>query len=288
MDTSKIIFTPKNTIPSIPTEEKDITPLQSSFLTGLSNDARITLDKRNEDNFKAGLGLLKDQIQMNNDLNEQRFGLIQQHLQDINNFNTAQGLVGLASIAASKGNNSIPQGYDFPVTQSAKTPATTTTKGYTPMLPDRSVDLSTYVKDYISTPYVWGGGHGGKSKGLDCSGFVGSLLHKSGVQGYAGLTAAEQIRKAEKNGISIQISDLGNLQGQETALIGLTDPKGKEKPGRYKGISHIGVAYRDPNTGQIVVADSSVSKGVHTTSLDRYINYYNGKEGRIPHIIKLQ
>lgn len=147
--------------------------------------------------------------------------------------------------------------------------------------------IPAHVQSYVGTPYVSGGGHGGKSKGLDCSGFVGSLLHKSGIQGYAGLTADQQIRRAEKNGTSIQTKDLNSLQVGETALIGLTRPNGERKPGRYNGIAHIAVAYRDPSTGQMLVADSSNSKGVHTTSLGRYMSYYNGREGRIPYIVKL-
>lgn len=109
---------------------------------------------------------------------------------------------------------------------------------------------------------------------IDCSGWVGWTLEQNGIKGFRSLNAEGQIDEAWKRGAR-QLSQQEVLASpRENMLVCIdTGQKGFDR-GRAKGIDHVVLTYRDPQTGQLMVTESSGSKGVRSIPWEKWAAQY--------------
>lgn len=135
---------------------------------------------------------------------------------------------------------------------------------------------------------------------IDCSGWVyeqtSSLMN--GINQAMGKEVfSPAAKKALKQGADNQgaagiVQSVANYtgklyQGEELdpsrigggMVIGIDTGKKSWDGGRFQGIDHIAQTYRDPTTGQLMVSESSSSRGVHSQTYESWYNYYVKKKG---------
>lgn len=135
---------------------------------------------------------------------------------------------------------------------------------------------------------------------IDCSGWVYEQTSNlmNGINQAAGKEVfSSAAKKALKQGADNQgaagiVQSVANYtgklyQGEELdpsrigggMVIGIDTGKHSWDGGRFQGIDHIAQTYRDPKTGQLMVSESSSSKGVHSQTYESWYNYYVKKKG---------
>lgn len=114
---------------------------------------------------------------------------------------------------------------------------------------------------------------------IDCSGWVGWTLEQSGLKGYRPLNAEGQVLKAQREGRAMTQDEILRSP-HEGMVVGIdTGPKQHDK-GRKTGIDHVVVTYKDPQTGVLMVSESSGGKGVRAIPWGQWAGYYQKKGAR--------
>lgn len=150
---------------------------------------------------------------------------------------------------------------------------------------DRNSLTNQMTKDLSNTAYYYGGRNPYSGKGIDCSGWTGYVLEQLGMPEYKQYNAADQIKLAEQKGRPVSVEELMNGVNMDGVLIGLAG--GSNGKGKYKGIGHIVYTFKDPNTQQIMVTESSSGKGVHVSYLSEWLDNYVVKKKRNVYGVKL-
>lgn len=133
---------------------------------------------------------------------------------------------------------------------------------------------------------------------VDCSGWVGTLIRDSmheinkeaGREVFApkdrmglhdlsmGNGASHLVEKAQKaSGILLTGSQVNAANLKEGMIIGEDNGRKSWDAGRYKGIDHITMVVKDPNSGALMISQSDSSRGVNIMPLDKYLA---GKQAR--------
>ena len=117
-----------------------------------------------------------------------------------------------------------------------------------------------------------------KSGVLDCSGWVGYMLEKSGIKGYRGLHSEAQVVKAMQSGRQVSTDELFSSP-KEGIVIGIDSGPRDHDRGRDIGIDHVAYTYKDPQTGQIMVTESAGGKngGVRNTPVKEWLESHRSK-----------
>lgn len=142
-------------------------------------------------------------------------------------------------------------------------------------------------QQYDHVRYQMGAKHPESGK-VDCSGWVvvmqnatmDEINRKAGRQVFAKGDhfsaafdgAAMIVEKAQKeSGVLIEGHNISKDVLKEGMVIGEHNgsPNGK---GRFHGIDHITMVVRDPNSGELMISQSSSHKGVHLMPIDDYLN----------------
>lgn len=110
----------------------------------------------------------------------------------------------------------------------------------------RTQEIISYAKKFIGVPYVWGGTN--LNSGVDCSGFVYSVMKKNGVS--LNRTSSSQVN----NGYRVT---KGELQASDLVFFDTSGPNN----GR---ISHVGIYIGD---GKFIHSSSGKTWGVTISSL---------------------
>ncbi len=186
------------------------------------------------------------------------------------------------------------------VAAGAATVAATATAAAGPDKPGISLDAAykagvqyddvKYAINIPSSQYYRGNGVTGKNVDqgyIDCSGWVGTLQNKTQDEinrkaGHDVFSAADQIKLGyagsgtivqnayKESGVLLDRAGImkpGALQ--EGMVIGLDTAQTKHE--HWKGIDHIVMVVRDPNTDKLLISQSSGSKGVHTMPVEDYL-----------------
>lgn len=109
---------------------------------------------------------------------------------------------------------------------------------------------------------------------IDCSGWVGWTLEQNGIKGFRSLNAEGQIDEAWRRGARELTQDEILSRPRENMMVCIdTGPK-KFDRGRAKGIDHVVLTYRDPQTGVLMVSESSGGKGVRSIPWQQWAAQY--------------
>ncbi|AMJ41671.1 SH3 domain-containing protein [Anaerotignum propionicum] len=108
----------------------------------------------------------------------------------------------------------------------------------------KGAEVVSFAKQYIGTPYVWGGTN--LSKGVDCSGFVYAVMKNYGIN------LNRSSYSMVSNGVEVSKSD---LQAGDLVFF---------NTGGNSGISHVGIYMGD---GNYIHSTDGAAYGVTTTSL---------------------
>lgn len=181
----------------------------------------------------------------------------------------------LAMLATEKGDANIAKSFANPSTETGKKLAAAA-----------SVSIMASTQDAIDRGVTYGFGNKNTQTGaVDCSGWIAEqntalMDNINAVVGKDVFTpeARQVLKKGAAGGAAGLIKAVGEATGEELSNADLTPDKIREgmiigmdtgehgwDAGRYKGIDHIVQTFRDPQTGQMMVSESSKAGGVHVT-----------------------
>ncbi len=144
------------------------------------------------------------------------------------------------------------------------------------------------------------GAKNSRNGSIDCSGWVyeqtsnlmNGINQAMGKEVFSGAAKKALKQGADNQGAAGIVQSVaqytGKLyQGEELdpsrigggMVIGIDTGKHSWDGGRFQGIDHIAQTYRDPQTGQLMVSESSSSRGVHSQTYESWYNYYVKKRG---------
>lgn len=133
---------------------------------------------------------------------------------------------------------------------------------------------------------------------VDCSGWVGTMIRDSmhEINKEAGreiFTAADRQplrdlsmynsaghlvqRTQQHSGMLLTGAQVNAANLREGMIIGEDNGKKGWDAGRYKGIDHITMVVRNPNSGELMISQSDSSRGVNLMSVDKYLAGKNAR-----------
>ena len=136
-----------------------------------------------------------------------------------------------------------------------------------------SIDCSGWV--YEQTSNLMNGINQAMGKEVFSSAAKKALKQGADNQGAAGIVQSV----AQYTGKLYQGEELDPSRIGGGMVIGIDTGKHSWDGGRFQGIDHIAQTYKDPKTGQLMVSESSSSKGVHSQTYESWYNYYVKKRG---------
>lgn len=193
----------------------------------------------------------------------------------------------LAMLATEKGDAGIATSFAQPATEVGQKLATAA-----------SVSIMASTQDAVDRGVTYGfGGKNSQTGAVDCSGWIAEqntalmdninavvgkdvfsaearqVLKKGSTGGAAGIIQAV----SEATGEQLSNAELTPDKIREGMMIGMDTGEHGWDAGRYKGIDHIVQTFRDPETGQMMVSESSSKRGVHATPYEEWYKQWGGK-----------
>ncbi len=145
-----------------------------------------------------------------------------------------------------------------------------------------SQGIEAYAKDSIRRGVDYQmGAKGGRS--IDCSGFVqqavgqafGNISQRDLAKLFNTHSDGQVMAVAQRSGFMLRGAQVNNQNLDAGMIIGIDSGRKGFDTGRANGIDHVVAVYRDSQTNQLMVAQSSSGKGANALPLDQWLESAN-------------